>query len=46
MKAAGYIISDNFGMALIKNKPKSGTDAPKRKDPALGVSWNLRNFNR
>ena len=46
MKAAGYIISGNFGMALIKNKPKSGTDAPRRKGPAFGASWNLRNFNR
>ena len=46
MKAAGYIISGNFSMALIKSKPKSGTDAPKRKGPAFGASWNLRNFNR
>ena len=36
MKAAGYIISGNFSMALIKNKPKSGTDAPKRKGSAWG----------
>ena len=36
MKAAGYIISGNFGMALIKNNPKAEPMRRSAKVPLLG----------
>ena len=37
MKAAGYIISGNFGIALIKNNPKAEPMRRSAKIPLWGI---------